>query len=217
MAKALVLDFGGVITRTLFETHQQSEAALGLIPGTLQWRGPFEPDSDALWRDMLAGAISERQYWLTRSRQVGALLGKNWTSMEQFVSAARSEAPMAIIRPEFLSTLAEAKADHVRLAILSNELDLFYGQDFRAKLPFMQDFDLIVDATYTNILKPDPRAYAAITDDLDLSAERCVFVDDQLRNVKGAQEFGMHAVHFDVSKPQTSYDEALSKLADIED
>jgi len=28
--RALVLDFGGVISRTLFETHDLSEAALGL-------------------------------------------------------------------------------------------------------------------------------------------------------------------------------------------
>ena len=34
--QALVLDFGGVISRTLFETHALSEAALGLPPGTVQ-------------------------------------------------------------------------------------------------------------------------------------------------------------------------------------
>ena len=30
MSRALVLDFGGVISRTLFETHAQTEQALGL-------------------------------------------------------------------------------------------------------------------------------------------------------------------------------------------
>ena len=34
------------------------------------------------------------------------------------------------------------------LAILSNELDLFYGADFREKLPFLADFDVIVDAMF---------------------------------------------------------------------
>jgi len=41
--KALILDFGGVISRTLFETHALSEAALGLAAGTLTWQGPFAP------------------------------------------------------------------------------------------------------------------------------------------------------------------------------
>lgn len=30
--KALVLDFGGVVTRTMFETHDLTEQALGLAP-----------------------------------------------------------------------------------------------------------------------------------------------------------------------------------------
>ena len=40
-ANALVLDFGGVISRMLFETHDLTEQALGLAPGTLTWRGPY--------------------------------------------------------------------------------------------------------------------------------------------------------------------------------
>ena len=40
-AKALVLDFGGVISRTMFETHRLTEAALGLKSGSLTWMGPF--------------------------------------------------------------------------------------------------------------------------------------------------------------------------------
>jgi hypothetical protein len=39
-AQALVLDFGGVISRMLFETHPLTEQALGLAPGTLTRRGP---------------------------------------------------------------------------------------------------------------------------------------------------------------------------------
>ena len=93
MTRALILDFGGVVTRTLFETHELTEAALGLAPGTLTWRGPFDPDSDPLWRSMQAGEISEREYWLTRTREVGALVGKDWTKMAEFVRAARGGDP----------------------------------------------------------------------------------------------------------------------------
>ena len=46
--RALILDFGGVISRTLFETHDLTEAALGLPSGTLTWRGPFDPATDPL-------------------------------------------------------------------------------------------------------------------------------------------------------------------------
>ena len=33
MKRALILDFGGVISRTLFETHDETERALGLPAG----------------------------------------------------------------------------------------------------------------------------------------------------------------------------------------
>lgn len=209
-ARALVLDFGGVISRTLFETHDLTETALGLAPGTLAWQGPFAPESDALWRDMQAGKISERDYWLTRTKEVGQRVGKSWTRMDEFVRAARGADPDSIIRPEFRSAFRRAKEAGVTTAILSNELDLFYGADFRDKLPFLKSFDLIIDATYSNILKPDPRAYQAICDGLNLKPAQCVFVDDQAKNIAGANAVGMITVQFDVRHPGQSYQDALA-------
>ena len=89
MTQALVLDFGGVVSRTLFETHALTEAALGLPAGTLRWRGPFDPDSDLLWQDQQAERLSERDYWLARTREVGRLVGEDWDRMETFVQRAR--------------------------------------------------------------------------------------------------------------------------------
>lgn len=211
-AQALVLDFGGVISRTLFETHALTEQALGLAPGTLQWRGPFDVASDPLWRDMQADKLSERDYWMARTRQVGALVGEQWDKMETFVQRARGADPQAAIRPEALAAIEAARHAGCKLAILSNELDLFYGADFRQRLPFMQMFDVVVDATYTGILKPDVRAYQQCLHALGLPAAACVFVDDQARNVAGAERVGLRTVHFDVTQPERSYDQALSLL-----
>jgi putative hydrolase of the HAD superfamily len=210
--KALVLDFGGVISRTMFETHADNEAALGLPANTLTWRGPFDPEGDALWQSMQAGQISQRDYWFTRASETGKLVGETWTSLPQFLQRIRGDNPATMIRPEFLDALQRAKAMDCKRAILSNELDLFYGAGFRQKLPFLAAFDLIVDATYTGILKPDPRSYAAITEGLGLAPLDCVLVDDQLKNIKGAQDFGMNTVLFDVTQPATSYAKALTML-----
>lgn len=207
--QALVLDFGGVISRTLFETHAVTEAALGLAPGSLAWRGPFEPAADPLWRSMQADEISERDYWRTRTREVGRLVGEDWDRMETFVRRARGADPAAAIRPEADSAIRTAHRAGVRLAILSNELDLFYGAEFRTRLPLLTLFETIVDATYAGVLKPDPRAYAGVADALGLPAASCVFVDDQERNVAGALAAGMRAVRFDVREPRKSYSEAL--------
>jgi putative hydrolase of the HAD superfamily len=208
-ARALLLDFGGVISRTIFETQPENERALGLAPGTLNWRGPFDPSGDALWREMQAGEMSERDYYYARARETGCLVGEDWTSLPQFLQRIRGADPQTAIRPEAVAAIAAVRNAGAKLAILSNELDLFYGPDFRGKLPFLGDFDLIVDATYTGILKPDPRAYAFVTNGLALAAGDCVFVDDQMRNVRGAQSAGLRTVHFDVTRPAESYRTAL--------
>jgi putative hydrolase of the HAD superfamily len=213
-AKALVLDFGGVISRTLFETHDLSEAALGLPPGSLTWRGPFDPASDSLWREMQDGLISERDYWTTRARQVGEMLGESWSQMETFVQRARGDDVQNIIRPEAVDAITKAQAAGCRLAILSNELDLFYGQGFRERLPLLQKFDVIVDASHTGILKPDFRAYQMCAQQLGIELKDCVFVDDQMRNIQGGLEAGMQCVHLDVRAPHLAYRKAL-QLMDV--
>ena len=215
-ASALILDFGGVISRTLFETHALSEAALGLSPGTLSWRGPFADEAapDLLWQAMQRGDISERDYWLTRSREVGALLGEDWRDMQTLVRRARGADVAAIIRPEAEACIHAAKALGCKLAVLSNELDLFYGADFRERLPLLKVFDVIEDATYSGILKPDPRAYQSCLQRLGLGPERAVFVDDQARNIDGAKRCGLHTVHLDVRSPAAGFAEALRCLQD---
>ncbi|MEP4293353.1 MAG: HAD-IA family hydrolase, partial [Rhizobiaceae bacterium] len=185
--------------------------------GSLTWRGPFDPASDPLWQSMQADEISERDYWHQRTREVAQLVGEDWTVMSDFVKAARGADPEPVMRPQALAAIERVGKAGGKLAILSNELDLFYGADFRDKLPFMKHFDVIIDATYTEILKPDPRAYAACCEALQLAPQDCVFVDDQMRNIRGGEAFGMQCVHFDVLNPKNSYTEALQLLGLVDD
>ena len=210
--KSIIFDFGGVISKTLFETHKLTEAALKLPPNTLQWRGPFDPDSDSLWKSMQDNEISERDYWKIRTNEVGRLLQKDWTEISDFVRAARGTQPLDIIRPEALQIIGFAVKKNIRLAVLSNELDLFYGEGFRDKLPFLNSFEIIHDATYTNILKPDPRSYNSCLKDLGLLADQCIFIDDQPKNILGAKKVGLNAIQFNVVKPRESFAKVLDLL-----
>ncbi|MEL7154680.1 MAG: HAD family phosphatase, partial [Pseudomonadota bacterium] len=112
--RALILDFGGVITKTVFETHDQSERALGLAPGTLTWRGPFDPASDPLWQDMQADRISEREYYRIRALETGKLVGEHWDTFPKFLSRIRGDDPQAVIRPEALGAIARVKAAGIK-------------------------------------------------------------------------------------------------------
>lgn len=205
MTRALILDFGGVVTRTLFETHDITERALGLAAGTLTWKGPFDPSTDPLWVRMQNREITERDYWMERTCETGRLVGEAWSDMKTFVQRARGAEPELVLRPEARETILAAKAAGMKLAILSNELDLFYGAGFRKRFPLIDFFDVIVDATYTGILKPDPRAYERAIAEVGVGRKDCVFVDDQKKNIEGADAVGLPNVHFDVTRPAESY------------
>lgn len=208
----MILDFGSVVTLTLFETHALSERELDLPTGSLTWLGPFDPESDALWASMQRDEMTERDYWLARAREVGRMLGEDWTEMADFVRRVRGRDPLEIVRPEIEPLVAACKAAGKRLAILSNELDLFFGADLRRRLGFLADFDVIVDATYTGVLKPAPEAYRACLEELGLSAGEAVFIDDQMRNVVGGRSAGLRSIHLDVRFPQRAFNEALAEL-----
>ena len=209
--KGLLLDFGGVISVTLFERHALSEAALRLPPGTLTWRGPFDPRGDTLWADMIADRIAEREYWARRAAEVGRLLGEDW-DMLTLIRRTLGDEPNRHVRPEAVATVRKAKAAGRRVGILSNELELFYGRDTMDRLPILREMDSLVDATHTRVLKPDPRAYAMGCEALGLPPGEVVFVDDQKRNVVGARAAGLDAVLFDITAPAASYAEAERRL-----
>lgn len=209
--KGLLLDFGGVISITLFERHALSEQALGLPAGTLTWRGPFDPATDQLWADMIDDKITERDYWARRAAEVGRLLDEEW-DMLTLIRRSRGPDANRHVRAEARRTIRRAKAAGRRVGILSNELELFYGRDTMDRLEILKEIDSIVDATHTHVLKPDPRAYELGCEALGLSPEQIVFVDDQPRNVEGARRAGLDALQFDVTKPACSFAEAERRL-----
>jgi putative hydrolase of the HAD superfamily len=209
--KALLLDFGGVISITLFERHAHTETNIGLAPGSLTWRGPFDPASDRLWTDMLVGKISERDYWAIRAAEVGRLKGERW-DMATLIVRAGGPDPNAHVRPEALATVRRAKAAGLRVGVLSNELELFHGREEMETLDILQLMDAIVDATHTGILKPDPQAYVLGCEALGAEPENVVFVDDQKRNVEGARRAGLDAVWFDITRAAAMYAEVERRL-----
>ena len=211
---ALILDFGSVISYSVFERHAATEARLGLEAGSINYWGPLKPEADPLWRDMLADKLTERDYWARFSQDIGERVGKAWSPLD-FLRAARSPDLNQEMRPETIDLIRKAKRQGAKLGILSNELELFYGAEALAEIRILAEFDVLVDATHTNILKPDPRAYGLVLQELDVAASAAVFVDDQPRNVAGGLAGGLTSIFFDVRDPQGSCDKAYAALQSL--
>lgn len=196
--RALLLDFGAVISVSVFERHRDTEAILGLPANTLTWRGPIDPSTDEPWRRMQRDEITEREYWAIRSREIGELVGEQDWDAAAFLYKTRQANPNSVARPEMKALIEEAKHRGIRVGILSNELELFYGREFLSKISILKSMDIIVDASITQILKPDPRAYTMAIEGLHLPPSEILFVDDQFRNIAGAVLVGLQTQHFEL-------------------
>lgn len=204
--KALLLDFGGVCLKTPFELHRQVEQRLSLPPGTLDWLGPLDPETDDLWRSMQEDAISEREYWALRARGVGEVAGRD-ISLRDYMNITYDAPYEAIIRPGAIRAVRKAKAAGLRTGVLTNEMQMFHGSEWVGNIPLIDEVDVIVDASVTGILKPDPRAYEEAVRRLEVPASEVLFVDDQVRNIEGAKAVGMATLWFDPSRPEATWAE----------
>ncbi|MCP5100914.1 MAG: HAD-IA family hydrolase [Chloroflexi bacterium] len=71
-------------------------------------------------------------------------------------------------------------------------------------------FDVIVFSAEEGVRKPDPEIYHRTLARLGMVAREVIFVDDRLSNTVGAQQIGMHAIHF--SKTNRTIEEILRLL-----
>lgn len=91
--------------------------------------------------------------------------------------------------------LGELKAKGTPVYAITNwNQDKF--RETQARFPFLSQFIDIVVSGDERLVKPDPAIYRMLLDRNGLDASRCIFIDDSLKNVAGAEAVGMKAHHF---------------------
>jgi 2-haloacid dehalogenase len=92
--------------------------------------------------------------------------------------------------------LEELKQAEIPLFAITN----FSSEKFteaQTRFPFLKtSFRDIVVSAEERLLKPDVRIYEVLFSRNQLDPSRCVFIDDSQKNVDGARQAGMHALHF---------------------
>lgn len=209
--RALLLDLGGTVFRSGSEMLGLLGVAEPATAAVVARRGPLGPEPDPGWDSMIREEITEREYWQRRSDEVGAALGRDWP-IQEFMHLLYGLAGDDIIRPAAASLVADARAAGHRIGVLTNDLRAFHGETAMASHPVLTQVDVLVDASVTGVLKPDPRAYALAAQQLDTPPGEIVFVDDMPWNVTGAREAGMIAVELDLTDPDAAFAEARRAL-----
>ena len=85
--------------------------------------------------------------------------------------------------------------------------DEAYARRVLDRLGLANAFDAVHDIHAMDYVpKPDPRAYAAMCERLDIAPERALFAEDMARNLVPAKKLGMTTVWVDNGSEQASHD-----------
>jgi 2-haloacid dehalogenase len=94
-----------------------------------------------------------------------------------------------------VAVLEDLKAQGSPLYAITNwNQDKF--RETRQRYPFLGHFRDIVVSGDERLIKPDPAIYRMLIERNGLRASDCLFIDDSVKNVRGAQAVGMQAHHF---------------------
>ncbi len=191
--RAVISDFGGVLTTPLMTSFMSLQDEIGVSPeqfGTALRTVTAERGENPLF-EMERGEISEDDFLAQLSRGLEPLLDHEphlHRFRELFIGTLEPNPPM-------IELMRELKARGLRMAMLTNNVKE-WEPHWRPMLPVDEIFETVVDSAFVGCRKPEPRIYEITLERLGLTAPDCVFVDDLLPNVEGARELGFTAVHF---------------------
>lgn len=205
---ALVFDFGGPVLLTPFELVDISApgtAAHDLLDGRGPLAPPDRPDPD--WVALQRGDLTERDYWDHRAVEWSESGGGEPT-IQALIAVLYDPPRHEMIREGAWQLMSQARAAGRHVGVLTNDLRHFHSPEWVDQMHILDYVEVIVDGSVEGVLKPDRRLYELMADRLGVAFEDMVFIDDQWPNVLGARELGIPTVHFDVTDPDRSYDQA---------
>jgi putative hydrolase of the HAD superfamily len=178
--RALIVDFGGVLTTSIWAAFAAFCEREGLEPDAVRSLFRERPEALALLRRLETGEVEPEQF----EPQFGTLLGVR-------DSDGLIERLFAGLEPdeEMIGAVAAARAAGVRTGLISNSWGLGIYERAPGSL-----FDATVISGEVGLHKPQPDIYLLACERLSVAAGEAVFVDDLRENCAGAEAVGMTAV-----------------------
>ena len=181
--EALLIDFGGVLTTSVFDSFATFCRTEGLPDDAL--RESFARDEVAarLLVDAEEGRLSDEEF----GRRLAVRLCEA-TDLE-LDPEGLLERMNAGLRPEpaMVRATAAIRASGVTTVLVSNSL----GRATYAWCDFDELFDHVVISAEVGVRKPSRRIFRLAADAAGIPPERCMMVDDLEQNLVGARRVGM--------------------------
>jgi putative hydrolase of the HAD superfamily len=177
--KALLVDFGGVLTTDIWSSFAAFCEQRGLDPDAAKQLFRDNPDALATLRGLETGEIEAADF----ERRFAALLGTEPEGLvEGLFAGLQPDQPM-------LDAVGRAREAGVPTGLISNSWVMDHYTDEIRGL-----FDAVVISAEVGLHKPQPEIYLLAAERLCVAPEDCVFVDDLRENCAGAEAVGMTAV-----------------------
>lgn len=191
--RAVVSDFGGVLTTPLLSSFVALQDEIGISPESFSeaMRSIAEQDGENPLFGLERGETTEVAFLERLNDELEPLIGHRphlHRFREVFIGALDPNEPM-------IELMRELKASGLRMAMLTNNVREWEPL-WRAMLPVDEIFEEVVDSAFVACRKPEPQIYELTLERIGMPAEACLFVDDLEVNCEGAREAGMSAVHF---------------------
>lgn len=184
--KAVIFDFGGVITSSPFEAFARYEAARGLPANFIRTVNATNPDSNA-WARLERSEINTAAFDAA-FRAEALSLGHDVPGRDVLPLLAGE------LRPGMVVALKACKAAFKVGCITNNvasEEDIGWGPSVRHVLA---EFHHVIESARVGLRKPDPRIYLMMCEALAVEPAACVYLDDLGINCKPAAQLGMTAI-----------------------
>ncbi|MGI8773521.1 MAG: HAD family hydrolase [Actinomycetota bacterium] len=186
--RALVVDYGGVLTTPLQDAMIAFSADIGielqdLVRVALK---AYAGHEDSLVHDFETGTISEEEFSADLAARLKEEAG---VEVEPEGLVRRLFAGMQL-EEDMMTAVVMARRAGLKTALLSNS----WGLSLYPRDRFPEMFDVVVISGEIGMRKPDPQIFHATTDQLSLEPQECVFVDDHPGHLQAAAEVGMTTV-----------------------
>jgi putative hydrolase of the HAD superfamily len=188
--RAVISDFGGVLTNPLWEAFAGWNKRVGADPGVLGMalQTAAEERGEHPLYELERGQITEDEFTaIVQAQLPGEIQLKGFRDI--YFSHLHPNEPM-------IDLMRDLRGRGVRMAMLTNNVREWEPL-WRAKLPVDEIFEVVVDSAFVGMRKPEREIYELTLERLgDVRADECVFVDDVDVNCHMATELGMTAVHY---------------------
>ena len=200
--KAIIWDFGGVITSSPFEAFNDFEEVNGLPKDIIRTINSENSDMNA-WAQFESNSITIDQFndlFLKEAKAKGFdIKGRDIIKLLK-----------GSIRENMVSFLRELKSDFKLGCITNNVKSSSEENTDNETEEAMSIFDHVIESSIVGIRKPNPEIYMMSCDALNVSPDQCIYLDDLGINLKPARELGMTTIK--VIQPEDAIQEVRNLL-----